>query len=155
MPDIDWQTVVACLALLFSIFTFRKTQNLAEKQAELVEDQKRLNQLLLAKEQEAAVTSKKADLSARLVKSGNGYVVKVFNRGNAVAHNVRVLIPDSTTVLDQSTVDMKFPLEQLDPQQGVDLVARVYIDSASKQSISVLWEDGHSENNQKTVYLTI
>ena len=54
MPDLDWQTIVAGLALLFSVFTFRKTQNLAEKQAELVEDQKRLNQLLLAKEKEAA-----------------------------------------------------------------------------------------------------
>lgn len=154
MPSIDWQTIVAGLALIFSVYTFRKTQNLAEKQVELVEDQKRLNRLLLAKEQEAAVSSKRADLSARLVKLGKGYSVKVFNRGNAVARNVRLLVPDGTTLLIQSDVDAKFPLEHLEPQSGVDLIARVYIGSASKQSLSIFWEDDHAAANEKTVYLT-
>lgn len=154
MPDFDWQTVVAGLALIFSVYTFRKTQNLAEEQAELVEDQKRLNRLLLAKEQEAAVSSRRAVLSARLVKLGNGYRVKIFNRGNAAARNVRILIPEGTTLLIQSDVNAKFPLEHLESQNGVDLIAQIYTGSASKQSISIFWADDHSDSNEKTVYLT-
>lgn len=152
--EIDWQTVVAALALVFSYYTFRRTQRIAEKQAGLVEDQKRLNQLLLAKEQEAASTAKRADVSARMIKMANGYRVKVFNRGNVDARNVRILIPEETTLLIRSDVQAKFPLERLEPQAGVELIATVHLGSPGKQSISLMWDDEHADGNTKLAYLT-
>jgi hypothetical protein len=155
MAAIDWSAVIAFLALLFSGFTFWRTQRLAEKQAELIDDQKRLNRLLLEREEDAAVNAKRADLSANFVRTGKGAVVKVFNSGPAVATNIRLEVPDSTNLFIQSDIDSKFPLERLEPHRGVDLIATTYLGAASKQYVTIIWDDAHATDNKKVVPLTL
>lgn len=149
----DWQTVVALLALGFSVYTFRKTHGLAEKQAELLEDQKRLNRILVAKEEAEAVNAKKADVSARLVRELKGAKVKVFNAGRAAACNVRLVADESGPGFQLLNRDV-FPLERLEPQQGVELPAAIHMGSPSKMAMTLLWDDETGEDHQKVVYLT-
>lgn len=153
MLDIDWQTIAALLALAFSVYTFRQTHNLAEKQAELLEDQKRLNRILVVKEETEAISTRKADVSARMVKELKGSKVKVFNSGKSVARNIRLIIDDSGNPFQLLNRDI-FPLETLEPQQGVDLIAAVYMGSPSKMPITLMWDDDAGSNHEKTVYLT-
>lgn len=157
MPTIDWQTITAALALLFSVYSFWKTYKLSAKQAELLEDQKRLNRMLVEKEEADARSAKKAELSANLVKlANNNYRVKVFNRGKAAARNVRI---DLTTESDESVliasdVESKFPMELLEPQQGIDLIAAVHASTPSKIPIDLIWDDDTGTDHKKTAYLT-
>jgi hypothetical protein len=152
---INWQSIVAVSAFVFSFYTFRKTHKLSEKQAELVEGQKKLNRMLVSKEEAEAYNAKKADLSANLVKVGNNYRVKVFNKGRAVAHNVRVEFDtEGDSILMKRDVESKFPMEQLDPQQGVDLLASVHMNSPSKVPIKLIWDDATGADHSKTAYLT-
>ncbi len=153
MLTIDWQTVVALLALAFSVYTFRQTHNLAVKQAELLEDQKRLNRMLVEKEEAEAVNVRRADVSARMVKELKGSKVKVFNAGKAAARNVRLELSGSGNGIQLLNRDI-FPLERLEPQQGVDLIAAVHLGSAAKMPIRLLWDDDTGDNHEKTVYLT-
>ena len=126
---IEWQSAVAVLAFAFSIYTFRKTHKLSEKQAELVEDQKRLNRILVEKEETEACNAKKADLSARLVKvANNNWRVKIFNKGKAEARHVRIEFDTEgdNVILIKRDVESKFPMGRLEPQQGVDLIASLH-----------------------------
>lgn len=152
--DIDWQTVVALLALLFSVYTFRRTHNLAEKQADLIEDQKRLNQLWLAKEETEAENTKGADVSANLIRLGKGARVKIFNKGKSEARNIRILDVEQCAVLVKTDAESKFPLERLEAQQGVDLIASIHLGSPSKVPLTLAWDDNRGANHTKTVYLT-
>ncbi|MFI4927180.1 MAG: hypothetical protein ACHP7E_05770 [Burkholderiales bacterium] len=47
-----------------------------------------------------------------------------------------------------------FPLETLEPQQGVDLPAAVHMGSPAKMPITLVWDDGTGQNHEKLVYLT-
>jgi hypothetical protein len=110
---IDWQSVIAALALLFSIYTFWKQYRLGKEQAV---QQKQLNDLMIAKELVEAQNTKKADVSANLIKVGeNNYRVKVLNRGKAEARNVRIEDSASGSYLIEQDVKSKFPLERLEP----------------------------------------
>lgn len=155
MVTIDWSALIALGTLGFSGYTFWRTQRLAEKQAELIDDQKRLNKLLLDREEEAAVSAKRADVSARVVRMGGRTVVKVFNRGNAVAQNVRVIVPGDNTLFVRSDVASKFPLERLEPQQGVDVIASSFLGAESKQYVTLIWDDDFAKDSEKTVPLTL
>lgn len=153
MLDVDWQTVVALLALGFSAYTFRKTHNLSQKQAELLEDQKRLNRMLVEKEEAEAISAKRADVSARMVRELKGAKVKVFNAGKAAARNVR-LVTDESGAGFQLLNRNVFPLETLEPQQGVDLPAAIHLNSPSKMPITLVWDDDTGDDHEKVVYLT-
>jgi hypothetical protein len=150
---IQWQTIVAVLAFAFSIYTFRKTHKLSEKQTELIEDQKRLNKILVEKEESEAHNAKKADLSARLVKvANNNWRVKIFNKGKAEARHVRV--ESDTNILLNRDVESKFPMDRLEPQQGIDLIAAIHLNSPSKIPIKLVWDDATGNDHSKTVDLT-
>ena len=153
MLGIDWQSVVALLALAFSVYTFRRTHNLAQKQAELLEDQKRLNRILVEKEETEAANAKRADVSARMVRELKGSKVKVFNAGKASARNVRLVFDESSEGVRLLNREI-FPLEILEPQQGVNLPAAVYLGSPAKTAITLIWDDGTGDNHEKVVYLT-
>lgn len=161
IPDwlkaIEWQTIIAVLAFVSSIYTFRKTYKLSEKQAELVEDQKRLNRILVEKEEIEACNAKKADLSARLVKvTNNNWRVKIFNKGKAEARHVRVEFDTEgdNVILMKRDVESKFPMDRLEPQQGVDLIAVLHLNSPSKVPVKLIWNDDTGSDHSKTVDLT-
>lgn len=150
LERVDWQSWIAALALLFSGYTFWKQYRLEKEQAD---QQRQLSDLMIAKELAEAKSAKRADISANLIKELKGSKVKVFNRGQARATNVRLVIDDSSKALKLLDREI-FPLEALEPQQGVSLIAAVCMNSPSKMPITLIWDDETGNNNEKTVYLT-
>lgn len=83
------------------------------------------------------------------------YRLKVFNKGQAPAHNVIIEFPDGNDVVPTSEIREPFPMEILEQHQSVDLIAAVHMGRALKQTVVLKWSDDSSETNEKTVYLTV
>lgn len=116
----------------------------------------KLTKRLIAKEAGDAEANAQADLGANFLRIGKNHRLKIFNRGNAAARNVRIELLDADDhCLIQSDVDSKFPHECIEPHQGVELVASVHLGSKSKHPIKLIWDDEFRSNNEKTVYPTI
>lgn len=147
---------IAVAAFLLSAYATWKTYQFNEKQKGLIESQERLNRLLLDKEASEASSTKKADLGANFIKLGsNQYRLKIFNKGKSAARNVSMELPEGNDCLIDSDIRAKFPLERMDPNQCVELIAAVHMETKSKQVIKLYWADDHAENNEKLLYLTI
>ncbi|WP_313457995.1 hypothetical protein [Stenotrophomonas sp.] len=152
----DTGDVIATAALALSAFATWMTFLFNRRQKKLAETQDLLNRLLLAKESGEANNAKKAYLDARFKKLGsNTYRLRVFNKGKTDARNVRLEPLEGTDCLIQFDIDFKFPLEQMEPHQSVDLIAAVDYDTQSKQPVRLIWSDDHSDHNEKVVYPTI
>lgn len=116
----------------------------------------KLTKRLLLKEAGVAEAKARADLCANFLKIGKSHRLKIFNRGNAAARNVRIELLDADDhCFIQSDIDSKFPHESIEPHQSVELMASVHLGSKSKHRISLIWDDEFKSNNEKTVYPTI
>lgn len=157
MPvTIDAGDIIAGLALLISGYATWRTTSFNAKQNSLVESQDKLNCLLLEKEESEALSDKKADLGASFIQLGTSkYRLKIWNKGNASARNVRIEFPEGNDVLIKSDVDEKFPLELLEKYQAVELIAMVHMGTKSKQIIRLVWEDDAHDYNEKLAYPTL
>lgn len=51
--------------------------------------------------------------------------------------------------------ERRFPLEVMQPHGAIDVIAVIGIDSASKYSIRLLWDDDHCHSNERLVYPTV
>lgn len=148
--------IVALLALALSGYATWKTFKFNERQKSLIESQKKLNLLLLDKEEQESANNRKADLGTTFIKLGSSkHKLKVWNKGKACARNVRLEFPEGNDVFTQSDIDRKFPLETLDTYQSVELIASVHIGVKSKHVIKLLWEDDFSDANEKITYPTL
>ena len=148
--------VIAGAALALSAYATIKTLRFNERQKSLIESQERLNQLLLQKEEDDAISATKAYLGANFVKMGNNNLrLKVFNKGKATAHNVRIEFPDGNEVVILSDVESKFPLEVLEQHQSVELIASVAMGSKSKHHVKLTWDDVSGTDHSKSLYPTI
>jgi hypothetical protein len=147
---------IAGLALVLSLVATITTLRFNGRQKSLIASQELLNRRLIEREDSDSQAERQADLGANLVKVGDSrWRVKVFNKGRAAARNVTVSDGDASDLLLKQDVDSKFPMEVLEPQQGVDLIALVHLGSESKHAITLEWEDDFSTVNHKTVYVTI
>jgi DNA polymerase III sliding clamp (beta) subunit (PCNA family) len=147
---------IATGALTLSAYATWKTFKFNERQNTLIESQERLNKLLLEKETGEVQSFKKADLGATFIKLGSTkYRLKVWNKGKSAARNVSLEFPEGYGCLIQSDIDSKFPLEILETNQSVELIAAVSMDTKNKHPIRLVWSDGFSENNEKLAYPTI
>ena len=156
LTDISTSDIIAIGALGLSAYATWKTFKFNEKQNALNESQKKLNALLLEKEAEEMQSSKKADLGATFIKLGsNKYRLKIWNKGRSAARNVSLQFPEGNDCLIPSDIDSKFPLEVLEPQQGVELIAAVSLGTRSKHPIKLIWIDEFSDSNEKVVYPTL
>jgi hypothetical protein len=134
--------VIAGIALLLSGYATWKTS--------------KLNKLLLEKETSEALKNKKADLGASFIKLGSSnYRLKIWNKGKAIARNVRIEFPEGNNNLILLDIDQKFPLESLDTFQAVELVTAVTMGTKRKHPIKLIWSDDFDEHNEKIVYPTI
>ena len=148
--------IIAGFALLLSGYATWQAISFNKKQESLVETQEKLNNLLLEKEEVQVLSDKQADLGASFIKLGRSkYRLKIWNKGNACARNVRLNFPEGNNILIQSEIDEKFPLECLEKFQSVELIAAVDMQTNSKHTICLVWEDDAKEHNQKLVYPTL
>lgn len=147
--------VVSVLALLVSGYAIWTTASFNRRQIELVEGQKQLTAQQLKQGEADAIQAKSADLGANFVKVGDRYRLKIFNRGRASARNVKVEFVEGRDTFISTDVEGKFPLEVLEPQQSIELIAAVHMQTKAKHTLRLLWVDDASETNDKTVYPTL
>jgi hypothetical protein len=156
MDNITLSDVAAIIALLLSGYAIWTTSRFNKRQLSLIASQEELNKRLLARDDSDALESRKADVGASYVKLGNSkYRLKVFNKGKASARNVRIEFSDGDGPVPKSELDDKFPMEVLEQHQSVDLIAAVSMGTPRKQTAILKWTDDHSDDNEKTVYLTL
>lgn len=142
--------VIAFVALLVSLVSMHKTNKFGSTTD-------RLNRMLIEREQAEGISSKKADISANLIKFGkNDHRLKVFNRGKGVARNVRLIdLDNADSILITSDIERKFPVPILDPHQSVEIVAAVFLASASRVHIKLQWDDETGMDHEKELTPTL
>lgn len=156
MNGVTISDIVAVIALLLSANAIWTTQKFNKRQLSLIESQEELNKRLLAQDESEALEARKADVGAKYVKLGSSkYKLRVFNKGKAVARNVSIEFPDGDSSVPESELREKLPMEILEQHGSVDLIAAVSMGTPSKQTAFLRWADDHSDNNEKTAYLTL
>lgn len=143
-------------AVILSGIAIYKTHKFNDYQKNIDHIQNELNKLLLRKETNEALDFAKADLAASFSTYGKSSTkLKIFNKGKAVARNVRIEFPEENNLFDKRSVESKFPLERLEQFQPVELTAYVGWDSSSKIVIKLIWDDDIQMGNEKILYPTL
>ncbi|MEH6595202.1 MAG: hypothetical protein V7736_06600 [Colwellia polaris] len=157
MPiQIDLGDVVALLALGVSAYSMKKTSDFNKRQNEFIETNDKLNKLLLEKESTELTHKNKADVSVNFIKTGkNNHRLKVFNKGNNTARNVRMEFPEGNSMLHSSDLDTKLPIPIMEQHQSVELLAIVGFGSDSRMTIKLIWDDDFDNNNEKILMPTV
>lgn len=142
--------LVALVALIVSLVSMHKTNKFGETTD-------RLNRLLIERETAEGVASKKADLSANLIKAGKSdHRLKVFNRGKGVARNVRLIDLDTNdSILVRSDISRKFPVPILEQHQWVEIIAASHLGSAPRVHIKLQWDDETGADHEKELTPTL
>lgn len=153
--EVSVSDIVSLIALAVSVYAIWTTSRFNKRQESLIDSQEKLNNRLLEQGESDALDAQKANVSARLVHiGGTKYRVRVFNKGKVPARSVRLSFPEPNRLIIESEVREKFPMEVLEVQQSVDLIASVTFQTPSKQKLLIEWSDDFSERNEKIVYLT-
>ncbi|WP_281954056.1 hypothetical protein [Pseudophaeobacter arcticus] len=137
-------TVFAFFALIISVISMRKANRFGSTADHL-------NRMLIEREQAEGIASRKADLSANMIKTGkNDYRLKIFNRGKGTASNVRLIdLAGDSSVLIASNIQHKFPVPILEQHQSVELVAAVTLKAGASSHIKLQWDDETGGDHEK------
>lgn len=147
--------VISGAALLLSLIATYTSWRSNKEQKQFMETQERLNRVLLERETHEAAHDKSADLGASFLKLGrSSYRLKIYNKGKAIARNVRIEFPDGNSLISQDDIDAKFPFEIFDVHQSVELIAAIALESKPKLAVKLLWDDDSRVDNQKLIYPT-
>lgn len=142
--------IAAFVALIVSVVSIHKTNKFG-----LTTD--RLNRMLIEREQAEGVASRRADLSANMIKIGkNDYRLKVFNRGKGTARKVRLIdLDNDNSVLLADDIRRKFPVPILEQHQSVELIAAVTLSAGPRVHIKLQWDDEAGTDYEKELTPTI
>ncbi|WP_324740094.1 hypothetical protein U8326_10015 [Tsuneonella sp. CC-YZS046] len=158
----DWASAAsagaAWLALLLAGISLYKNHRSDKRQDELAATTEQLNRLLIERETQAGQDSKRADLSANLITVGQRRLgssiwrLKVFNRGQGTARNVRLIdLQEGESVLAQNVIRQKFPVPILEQHQWVEVAAIQHLSGPSRAHVKLVWDDDSGENHEKEV----
>ena len=149
-------TIVSVLAFAMSAYSTKKTIDFNKRQNDFIETNDKLNKMLLDKEQQESLVQKQADISATFINIGkNTHRLKVFNKGKSVASNVRIEFPSGNEVLVEGDLKQKFPMPTLEPQQSVELIAAVHMQSPRRMDLRFVWDDQSGQDRDKLIHLTL
>ena len=148
--------ILALLALILSAYSFKKIFDFNKKQNEFIETNDKLNKLLIEKEKEDLHAKKSADISANFIKLGRSdYRIKVFNRGQSTARNVRIEILEGKDLFFKDDINSKFPIETLERHQGIELNVPLDNQSPDKAKIKFIWDDETEKDKYNIVTIVI
>lgn len=148
--------LIAGAALLLSAYATWRAHRVSSRQERVLELEEKVHALTLEREARLAISAEQADVSCSLVKLGSSkYRLKVFNRGKAVARNVRIELADSSDLVPESEVRRKFPMRVIEPGQAVELMAMVHMQTKSRHSVRLHWEDANGANQVKELDVTL
>jgi hypothetical protein len=147
---IDAGDIIALIALLIAVWTAWRTDRFNKRQTVFEQTAERLNLMLIEREAAETIEQKRADISANFYKSGkHDYRLKVFNKGQGAATNVRFEVLDDSDLLITSDIARKFPIPVLERHQSLELIAAVHMGSPSRVHIRLTWDDETGEDHSK------
>ena len=154
MPiSLSTSDILAGLALVVSGISAWKTIKFNDQQKAMMEAQDALNKRLLAREDADAAEGKRAELGADFFKVGSSdYRLKIYNKGKSAARDVQIDFPEGNDVVDESDVEIKFPLKVLERHQSVELIVSFHMDSKSTHPLRLRWADDAKADNVKMFY---
>lgn len=147
--------IVSTGALIASVWTVKVTQRFNRKQIAFEKTAERLNLLLIEKEAAENQAQHRAEFGANSFRVGKDQRLKVFNRGKAAAHNVRLEELDDAGLLMPSDIARKFPVDTLDVHGSVELHVIRSLSSASKTRVQVTWDDGAGRDQTKVLTVIV
>ncbi|RUO18005.1 hypothetical protein CWE08_12080 [Aliidiomarina iranensis] len=154
--DVSLGEVIAAIALLFSGYATWRSRGLRKKEEELIEVQRKLNELMLDKEKREAQSANSAELGANFITLGSKkHRLKVFNKGKATAYQVSLEFPEGNDCIMNSDLEEKFPMEAMEPGQSVELIASFVMQTKRKQAIRLHWMNAEGESFEKVVHATL
>lgn len=131
--------IISVLALGFSLYTHFKYDDKIKKQNALI-NKFTLDKLEKEKEQEKlAIIEANVDNGEK-----SSRVIKVYNKGKAIAKNVVVSFPDKPNI---AIINNPSPINIL-PHHSINIRINVFIGSPSSTKIAFEWEDGVRMDNK-------
>ena len=144
---------VAFIALLISTWTYFQTEKFNKRQNDFAKTAERLNQLLIAREEQEKIQLEKADIFLTSYNRGKGdYRIKVFNKGAGRATNVNILIIEGMDLIIQSDLNDKFPVLSMEQHQVVELICTATLNSSRKIRARITWDDATNTSNTREVW---
>lgn len=133
--------IISLAAVVVSIFSGRKTRQLDLK----------LKQMELSSKEKESVESKKAEVEVNVVETASKQANKLrfYNKGKAVARNIRFTIPtdDEADDIQLRMSNDYLPYPQLLPQQSFD-IPYINLSDLPHQTIVITWEDYFSKERK-------
>lgn len=130
--------IIALLALTLSLFTYIK-HDLKIKKQDAILNSYQIEKIRAEKEQE-----QKAIIEANVVTDHKDRkIIKVYNKGRAIARNVNVIIPQNDgfkMTINPCPIDIK-------PQNGIEIMLIVFCNCPDKIKIDFEWKDNFKDKN--------
>lgn len=154
MENSDW---IALIALALSAYAMWQSQQVAKSQERLTDREVELVRQQLEKNKIEERNSKTANVSARLYKvAKNDWRLKIFNKGPSIANNVSCSSADiENSMFSASSFSTKLPLAKMEQGDSVEINAFVHLQSPSKETVILTWDDASGSNQSKEVEVTL
>jgi len=133
--------IISCIALFFGIYTYCRH----DRKIKIMD--KRIKEYQIDSFEKQKIDQKKAIIEANFVKGSNGKrIVKVYNKGKAIARNVNVNFSEMEGVHVSSN---PLPID-IRPQNSIDIKIVLFMSSNRKDKIDLTftWSDDFCESNQ-------
>lgn len=140
--------IISIAAILWSLVTyFVHDRKIKQQEA-------RINEYQLEKIKNEEEENKKALICGNIVKGSNGLrILKIYNKGKAIARNVDIQLSDPEAINIYS--NKVLPYEFMHPQDSLDF--RFYIVKIPETTVKITftWDDDFKSENERTQILPL
>lgn len=130
---------VSVVAIILSLYTYFKHDKIINEQSRI------LNEYNIEKINKEKIEAKKAIIEAYVINGDKGErIIKVYNKGKAVAENVNIVLPESKgykIYKNPSPIDIR-------PQNSVEIKLTRFSGGPGKTALTFEWTDDFNKNNR-------
>jgi hypothetical protein len=130
--------IVSAAAIILSLYTYFKHDKIINEQSKI------LNEYNIEKINKEKIEDKKAIIEAYVINMDKGErIIKVYNKGKAVAKNVNIIVPESNgynVYKNPSPIDIR-------PQNSVEVKLVRFSGGSGKTDLTFEWTDDFKEDN--------
>jgi hypothetical protein len=140
---------LSALSLAGTAFVYFTHQRKLDKQ------QYQINQYSLEKSTKDREKEKKAFIEANACELGKKWILKIYNKGDASAHNIRLKSDDieNDDNIFMPIEDGLFPYPKLSPKTSIELPIHLFYGNKPYYKIVFTWDDdfGKDRVNEQTI----
>lgn len=132
-----YSLVLSTIAIIGTAITYFKHDRKIKRQ------QIELNEYQLKKNTEEELNIKKAELGVNFYRQGGEGKLKIFNKGQVQARNIRVEFDKEYKYFVN---DNPFPVEFIHPQRSLEITISLNKDTPNSFGITITWDDDFATN---------